>query len=319
MAKKPYPFVTKDGSLGAFKSVGTDSFANFSYGDQITGSEYPLTASVKIDYLYEGYGSSTRNALKNTLDYYTYQSKHYAFSSSLGNKAQQQLKLISIPSIFYGSSIRKGSVNCKWYITGTLVGELRDEKRNGELIQVGPSGSNGSGSVAGVVLYNEGFIVLTGSWELHSTRELYTIDNSLDTGSWVHFMTTGTNGLNTAPSSSFSLDFEGVNYIPTITMLAHADKGEFNHSNNPTYIKYGERLSASNITSTDYIEGNEIEIKNIVHSKYEDVEPKFEKITYISKIGIYDEERNLIGIAKLATPVRKKTTDNYTFKIKLDL
>lgn len=319
MAKKPYPFVTKDGSLGAFKSIAADSFSDFSYGDQITGSEYPLTSSIKSDYLYQGSGKTTRNALKNTLDYYVYQSKHYAFSSSLGNKEVQQLKLISIPSIFYGSSIKKGSVNCKWYITGTLVGELRDEKRNGELIQVGPRGSNGSGSVAGVVLYNEGFLLLTGSWELHSTRELYTSDNDLDTGSWVHFMTTGSNGINTAPSSSFLLDFDGINYVPTITMLAHAGKGEFNHSNNPTYIKRGEKLSASNITNTSYIEGDEIEIKNIVYSKYEDVEPKFEKITYISKIGIYDEEKNLIGIAKLATPVRKKTTDNYTFKIKLDL
>lgn len=319
MAKKPYPFVTKDSSLGAFKSISADSFSELSYGDQITGSEYPLTSSIKSDYLYQGYGTITRSALKNTLNHYIYQSKHYAFSSSLGNKETQQLRLISIPSIFYGSSIRKGSVNCKWYITGTLAGELRDEKRNGELIQVGPSGSNGSGSVAGVVLYNEGFIVLTGSWELHSTRELYTSDNDLDTGSWVHFMTTGTNGINTAPSSSFLLDFEGINYIPTITMLAHADKGELNHSNNPTYLKYGEKLNEPSITNIAYVENSETEIKNIVYSKYEDVEPRFEKITYISKIGIYDEDRNLIGIAKLATPVRKKTTDNYTFKIKLDL
>lgn len=319
MAKKPYPFITKDGLLGAFKSVATDAFNNFSYGDQITGSDYPLTSSIKSDYFYENTNLTTRNALKNTLDYYVYQSKHYSFSSSYGDKSKQTLRLISIPSIFYGSSIRKGSVNCKWYITGTLAGELRDEKRNGELIQVGPSGSNGSGSVAGVVLYNEGFIILTGSWELHSTRELYTEDNNLDTGSWIHFMTTGTNGNNTAPSSSFLLDFEGVNYIPTITMLAHADKGELNHSNNPTYIKYGERLTASNITSASFIENDEIEIKNVVYSKYEDIEPKFEKITYISKVALYDDDKNLIGIAKLATPVRKKSTDNYTFKIKMDL
>ena len=79
------------------------------------------------------------------------------------------MRLVSIPSTYYGSSIKKGSINCKWYLTGTLIAELQDIKRNGELIQTGPVGSVGSGSVAGVALYNEGFILITGSWSLHPT------------------------------------------------------------------------------------------------------------------------------------------------------
>ena len=38
----------------------------------------------------------------------------------------------------------------------------------------------------------------------------------------------------------------------------------------------------------------------------------------INKIGLYDENKNLIAIAKVATPVRKLETDEYTFKLKLD-
>ena len=34
------------------------------------------------------------------------------------------------------------------------------------------------------------------------------------------------------------MEFEGINYIPTITMEALAPKGELNHSNNPTFVKY---------------------------------------------------------------------------------
>ena len=90
---------------------------------------------------------------------------------ALGNKATQELNLISIPSIFYGSSIKKGSVDLKYYISGSLIGQARDINKNGELIQVGPSGSVGSGSVAGVVLYTEGFLVLTGSWDLDPTPQ----------------------------------------------------------------------------------------------------------------------------------------------------
>jgi hypothetical protein len=60
-------------------------------------------------------------------------------------------------------------------------------------------------------------------------------------------------------------------------------------------------------------------IKNIVESQFLDVEPDFVKTTYISKVAIYDEDKNLIGIAKVATPVRKTEEKQYTFKLKIDI
>jgi hypothetical protein len=84
----------------------------------------------------------------------------------LGDKSTQKISLISIPSIFYGSSIKKGTVDLKFYVSGTMIGRLQDLKRNGELIQSEPYGYNGSGSIAGVCLYNEGFLVLTGAWDI---------------------------------------------------------------------------------------------------------------------------------------------------------
>ena len=52
---------------------------------------------------------------------------------------------------------------------------------------------------------------------------------------------------------------------------------------------------------------------------YENYSGSLEKQTYISKIGIYDEDKNLIAIAKLAKPVRKTENRDFTFKLKLDL
>tara|TARA_R110002020_G_scaffold184841_1_gene382124 strand:+ start:71 stop:853 length:783 start_codon:yes stop_codon:yes gene_type:complete len=245
------------------------------------------------------------------------------------NKSEQEIGLLSIPSIFYGSSIRKGSVNLKWFLTGTLVSELRDANKNGELIQVGPTGSSNSGSVAGVVLYNEGFIILTGTWNVAesdfttgSITEAYVGGNALHPR-WTYFAQTlsgaygdekGTIG---TPSSSYFLGFEGTQYVPVKTMLTHAPKGELNFSNNPTYIEYGQ-VSASVSSSTTYVERKEMRTKNIFRSPYPDATSSFRKQTYISKIGIYDERRNLIGIAKLATPVKKTEDRDYTFKLKLD-
>ena len=61
------------------------------------------------------------------------------------------------------------------------------------------------------------------------------------------------------------------------------------------------------------------EPKNIVSSSYHDLSASFEDTVYISKIGVYDDDKNLIAIAKLANPIRKRLNDEYTFKLQLDI
>jgi hypothetical protein len=55
-----------------------------------------------------------------------------------------------------------------------------------------------------------------------------------------------------------------------------------------------------------------------VSASYTDPEPNFKKITYIRKIGIYDENKNLIAIANVAEPVKKTEDRDLTFKLRLD-
>tara|TARA_B100000427_G_scaffold288038_1_gene262976 strand:- start:776 stop:2476 length:1701 start_codon:yes stop_codon:yes gene_type:complete len=473
------------------------------HGTLLTGT-YPMSASIEKEYLAPNHVSNAKQdiidaierrvilpesdtevldmgypektmkgskiaALKNTLNYYTYLSPHYAYESSSmaihsntkvnWNKADQEMGLLSIPSIFYGREIQKGTVSLKFYITGTLVGELQDKNKNGELVQIGPVGSPHSGSTAGVVLYKEGFMLLTGSWDLtanavastaqlnfkstkpanndtitltdgenntvtfkfdtsddHQDGRLHTDGTSISVGiatagganaaskfrnsinnvtsnstngktlkitatvssrnvtltqdtkgvsgntpivissdnvtvtskfidgmsgeyggphteayisqdtltspRWIDFAQTIATGSVESPprvhSSSFEIDFKGTNYVPTITMLAHARKGHLNFSNNPTYLKHGQTLSAAS-GSNRFKEKKDIEIKNIVSSSYQGYDASYKRQTYISKVGIYDENRNLIGIAKVATPVKKTEDRDFTFKLKLDI
>ena len=51
-------------------------------------------------------------------------------------------------------------------------------------------------------------------------------------------------------------------------------------------------------------ENNERRIYNTVDTKYVGTTGSFEKQTFISKIKIYDEHMNCIGVAKLARPVK---------------
>ena len=311
-----YPFITKEGSRDSFRTISTTSFNNdFLFGDTLSGT-YPLTASLTRIFITNASSTAYKKiiALKNTLNFYKVLNSYYDYSYYESATTGEGVNLINVPSIFYGSSIKKGSVVLNFYHTGTLIAQCVDKGRNGSLVEV--TGSN-TGKIAGTVLYNEGVLLLTGSWNLHSGTE--TFAGVADEPKWIYFAAGANDSLaaGSIASSSFGLKLQGVNYIPTMTMFANARRGRINHSNNPTFIKQGQTKVLST-GSAGYRENDQLEIQNIVSSSYPDPTGSFDKHTYISSVGIYDKNKNLIAIAKLATPVRKREEDDLTFKIKMD-
>tara|TARA_R100001594_G_scaffold149174_1_gene206239 strand:+ start:1 stop:930 length:930 start_codon:yes stop_codon:yes gene_type:complete len=309
--------------------MGTVTDATFNtsyeYGDIITGS-YPMSASITRERFASGAGTSKPHvtALKNVLNHYTYLSEHYAFSSSHGDKNSQESNLISIPSIFFDSGIKPGSVNLEFYISGSRVAQLTDKNKNGELIQTDGDSyaqTNGSDSVAGVVLYNEGFVLLTGSWNL--TPASYNFTYATRQARWCDFGA-GANDSgdsNLAPSASFRMEFKGTNEVTTLDMHMIAPKGLLNHSSNPTYRLYNSSsvLPIYTYNSSSYSENSDIPIKNTISGSICNHSSSFKKQTFISTIGIFDDQKKLIGTVKLATPVKKTENRAFTFKVKLDI
>ncbi len=265
----------------------------------------------------------TASALQNVARKYTTLSDHFIFTSSSIRSRDlvynnNTINFITIPSMYYGSTIKKGSVELNYYITGSKIASCADVNHNGALI--GTTGST-SGSVVGLVLYDEGVIVLTSSVKLETSGHAIRYDGTSTniSSSWQYFGTTLNDGIaksNTLASASYDLNFKGVNYINSMTMFAHARKGHLNHSNNPTY----RNLNTARVNQTGsgliFSEGPS-DIANIVSGSY--VSASFDKTTYISKVHIYDEDGNLIGITSLAKPIKKSLTDEFTFKMKLDL
>ena len=286
-----YPFITKGGHKQTFKAISKTQWnTEFNYdGSVITGS-YNLSASISRETMTEP--SRKLRALRSSLGHYLFWSQHFDYEVYY----QSDVTMINIPSIFYGSSIKKGSMSLKIFDQGALIAEATDESRRGELTH--------DGDVIGTVLYDEGLLLLTGS-------------------SWLEFgygIADGEDGT-TVPrlDDSFSLDFQGVSQFQNMTILAKAPEGMLNHSNNPTYLKRsGDPLLQMHTSSYEYIE-RQREVKNIVHSEQTDQEPPFQKETYISKICIYDEHKRLVGTCKLATPIRKTEAKEYLFKMKIDL
>jgi len=339
-----YPFITKDGAGTSFSTVSDKTYSTqYTWGDTISSS-YPMSASITREYMVQaGTRSVNTNtnvlpgdprrssdgapkyrhfyALKNRLDFYGVRSEHYKVSSSFGDKSEQTLNLISIPSIFFGSKIKPGTLSLKWYFTGSLAGELQDTRQNGELIEV--TGSN-TGSVAGVVLYDEGFVLLTGSWDLNSESITLVSGGAADNPKWIYFGAGANDDVTQATtaatyvSASFNLSFKGTTETQVLTMFAHARRGEANYSNNPTFLEYSQSLLEAT-SSNIYQENSSRKIHNTVSSSYLDYNAPFKRQVYISRVAIYDENKNLIGIATLSNPILKKEDEDLSFKLKLDI
>ena len=383
-----YPFVVKDSSLIAFKNISTEEYQRvYGMGDEVASS-YPMSASIVRELMdvagdrktcYDQDNPDTMPswkcypeyphywALKNRLNHYGARSPHYKVTASSlvsrGDpvavhhldleydwiKDQQVINFISIPSIFYGSQIKPGSLSLKWYYTGSLIGELQDTKHNGELIQITasdrpgtPGARPGTGSVAGVVLYDEGIILLTGSWALNgSTSRLTSGSTGENSPAWIYFGAGTNDGVSQASTSvvapnlppaaadtsfnkaSFNLSFKGTTETQVVTMFAHARRGEANYSNNPTFLEYtrqGKKEDQIMLTSSQvYKERVDRRIKNTVSSSYSDYSASFKRQVYISRVAVYDDAKNLIGIATLSNPVLKKEDEDFSFKIRLDI
>jgi hypothetical protein len=344
------PYISKGSARASFKTANSMSFNNeFKYGD-VLQANYPLTASITREFMSPQPGARNATvdiynddaltlgsgsalfphfyALKNRLNHYRYLSEHYAVvSQGQWDKAVQPINMISIPSIFYGTQIKEGTVSLRYYVSGTLQAELRDSKENGELIQVSGAVSD-NGKVAGVVMYNEGFILLTGSWQLND-QTLPLVNGKtaggLVTSKWIYFGAGANDGITDSTvdntrfaSASFEILFNGHTETQVQTMFAHAHRGQVNYSNNPTFIRYNQDLLRT--TGSQIYEENPVRrIKNTVSSSFATYDAPFKRQVYISRVAVYDNHKNLIGIATLTDPVLKEETQDYTFKLKLDI
>ena len=332
-----YGFISKDTTRYAYRTVSTSTFDNPSsleYGNVITQS-YPMKAGISRIYVAAGQEFDTNNfdpyeppsfagsnkkyirALKNVINSREKLGREFEY----GTLGTANVNMICIPGIFYGSRVDPGSVQLDCFITGSLVGQVKDVNKDGVLVEtVGPQ----SGSVAGYAIYEQGLMLMTGSWDLSSGEhtEAYGIGTK---PSWLSFgtgldlvgsQTEGNANLaDEVEDTTYRISFKGTNKIPTLTMFAFAEKGEFNFSNNPTFLELAD--VEETFSSASYIEASR-KIKNITKSDFEHHSASFENTTFISKVGIYDENKNLIAVATLANPLKKTHKRDYMIKMRMD-
>ena len=308
-----YGFISQDTTRYSYSTISTSNFnvgGDFAAGNIITQS-YPVKAGLSRIYVQSGpeFDNHVFNAfdppsfagdnkkyirsLKNVID----SREHAGKPIEYGNLGTKNINMLCVPGIFYGSTIEKGTVELNCYITGTLISQAKDVNKDGYLIQT--TGAQ-SGSIAGIAIYEQGLMLMTGSWDLSEGR----VSADYGPSAFPNWLTFGT-GL---PIVGTALPSQ-----PTPSQIAQ--KGELNYSNNPTFL--ASSTGSTTYSSSSYSEPKR-QIKNITKSRFDHHSASFESTTFISKVGIYDKNKNLIAIATLARPIKKTPNRDYMIKMRMD-
>lgn len=194
----------------------------------------------------------------------------------------RQMLVVDIPSAFYGRQIVPNSVRmtCRAFESFGLIRTIVDDGRGGLYL---------SGSVCSSSLANREEYAGVGWNKVGNVfygEGLIVIKDPtlLDFGR--------TDGAFLVPTDTFALSFRGDSRIPVKTLMCRIDHGEFNCTTNPTFSmtgSAGERLRRHTSGS--------------IHA---------------TTVGIYNSDRELVAVARLADPVRIRARDRIDIRIRMD-
>lgn len=151
---------------------------------------------------------------------------------------------------------------------------------------------------AGLIYYQAGLVVLTSSMFHDCSHGGYLITASCD---WDGSGATFTGSLETLQISAsadffrhrvYNLQFNNTIELNSTVYFCRAKHNEFNYSSNPTYLS-----------------GSQLRVKN---------ESTDVPISYITSIGLYSADNQLLAVGKFSEPVRKDSSIELTFRTRLD-
>tara|TARA_Y100000034_G_scaffold48240_1_gene59531 strand:+ start:1029 stop:2111 length:1083 start_codon:yes stop_codon:yes gene_type:complete len=233
-----------------------------------------------------------------------------------GNKFDECF-FVNYARLLNKDEIKKGSYVLNMYLGGTPkrlsnataigdYGAASSYKTNSPAGEYGilytssavPLGDGTSG--VGLVYYQAGIAVLTSSI-FQVTGDMTRFGpNSLAFGDAVGFRNVEacmTGSAITASCDGFrnrweDNDFNNTTELNSTIYFCRANHNEFNYSSNPTYV------SAS-----------KIRVKN---------EALDQPVSYVTTIGLYSQNNELLAVAKLSEPTKKTPTNEVTYRVRLD-
>ena len=157
----------------------------------------------------------------------------------------------------------------------------------------------------GLIYYQAGIVVITGSvfkdqadgGIIHNdSGSCNFFDANLNTSSSFDEMTDQftikTIG-NNLRNRIYNISFNNTTELNSTIYFCRANHNEFNYSTNPTYLS-----------------GSKIIVK--------DDNPSADPISYITTIGLYSPNNELMAVAKLSEPLKKTPSQEFTLRVRLD-
>jgi hypothetical protein len=145
---------------------------------------------------------------------------------------------------------------------------------------------------AGLIFYQAGIVVLTGSI---FGAQLAAPVNSMDGSKAINTLLTGS----TIDACSdafrhrlFNVQFNNTTELNSTVYFCRVNHNEFNYSSNPTYLS-----------------GSRIQVKT---------QATDEPVSYITTVGLYNDNNELLATAKLSEPLKKSASSEYTIRARLD-
>jgi hypothetical protein len=173
---------------------------------------------------------------------------------------------------------------------------------NGETL-----GTAATNPACGLLFYQAGVAVLSGSIFGDSDDGGILAGSSF--GTVALGSTTGVTGFNSITASTiqvtadalrnrlYNLQFNNTTELNSTIYFCRANNTDFNYSANPTY------LSTSNGPS-------EIVIKDGTRTN--------DPLTYITTVGLYSADNELLAVAKVSEPLKKDPSNELTLRVRLD-
>jgi hypothetical protein len=194
-----------------------------------------------------------------------------------------EFRIVHVPSLYYGRAIQTGSVRltCNSFLSSSLMRTLVDDGRGGLYL----SGSASSSSLdereeyVGVAWPKVGNVFYSEGLIVIKDPAL------LDFGQ--------TNPDSPLQDDLLQVSFQGQQSIPSNVFMCRVNGAKANASNNPSFTTYDSGSDKFRVI-------------------------RDEPTTYITAVGLYDKRRKLVGVAKLAQPIRNREIDKLNIRLKLD-
>lgn len=229
-----------------------------------------------------------------------------------GGEKHRNVLFMNFSRLLVKDEIKKGSFSLQYFASGTYalpsgLTTIQDTNAQNEYRVNSPAGEYGilynSGSTVpvGLLYYQAGVAVLSMatssvSGVSGSTTQLFAASAGMNAAGKVvnAFLTSSTN---TEIADAFrhrlyNVSFNNTTELNSTIYFCRANAGDFNYSSNPTYLS-----------------GSKIKVKNVSTD---------EPVSYITTVGLYSSDNELLAVAKLSEPVKKTPSTELTLRVRLD-